>query len=95
MLARRWSELNHSDAAQFLGYAAGVITTISFFPQLLRLVKTKSGKDISLLMMLLFSTGVCAWFVYGVLTSSLPVMIANAVTLLIAIGIIGLKLYYE
>ena len=87
--------LSHSDATQLLGYAAGVITTISFIPQLIRLVKTKSGKDISFAMMLLFSTGVLAWLIYGVLTLSLPIIIANSLTLLISLGIMGLKLYYE
>jgi len=56
-----------------IGYAAATMTTISFLPQLIRVVKLKSARDISLGMFLIFSVGTLGWLVYGVLSHSAPV----------------------
>ena len=78
-----------------IGYAAATMTTISFLPQLIRVVKLKSARDISLGMFLIFSTGTLGWLIYGVLSHSKPVWIANAVTLVLSISILALKLKYD
>jgi MtN3 and saliva related transmembrane protein len=78
-----------------IGYAAATMTTISFLPQLIRVVKLKSARDISLGMFLIFSTGTLGWLVYGVLAHSTPVWLANAVTLVLSISILVLKLKYD
>ncbi len=77
-----------------LGLTAGALTTIAFVPQLLKLHATKSGRDISLGMMLIFSLGVLLWLVYGLLIGSLPLILANVVTLALALIILILKLRY-
>jgi MtN3 and saliva related transmembrane protein len=78
-----------------IGYAAATMTTISFLPQLIRVVKLKSARDISLGMFLIFSTGTLGWLIYGVLAHSTPVWLANAVTLVLSISILVLKLKYD
>lgn len=79
---------------EVLGFIAGMITTISFVPQVVRIYRIKSGRDISLWMMLLFALGVTLWLIYGLLLSSLPIILANAVTLVLVVAILVLKVYY-
>jgi MtN3 and saliva related transmembrane protein len=78
-----------------IGYAAAFSTTISFVPQLLRVLRLKSAREISLGMFMFFSWGVFLWLVYGLIIHSWPVTIANAVTLVLSIAILLLKLKYD
>lgn len=79
----------------FLGYFAAIITTIAFLPQIIKTVKTKSAKDVSMGMFILFTTGVFLWIVYGILTKTYPVLIANAVIFCLALTQIILKIKYD
>jgi len=78
-----------------IGNSAAVCTTVSFVPQLIRVLRRKSADDISLSMFLLFSTGVALWLVYGLQIGSFPVIAANTVTLALALAILVLKLRYD
>lgn len=75
-----------------IGLIAAMLTTISFLPQTLLVLRTGRTDGISLCMYALFTTGVAGWLAYGVLVESLPVILANAVTLGLAATILGLKL---
>jgi MtN3 and saliva related transmembrane protein len=77
-----------------IGLLAGALTTIAFVPQLLKIHATKSGKDVSARMFVMFSAGVALWLMYGIMIRSLPVIIANAVTLALALAIMALKIHY-
>jgi len=77
-----------------LGLIAGTLTTIAFVPQLVKTWKTRSTKDVSLGMFSIFCTGVLLWLIYGVLIQSVPVALANGVTLVLAGAILFLKLKY-
>jgi MtN3 and saliva related transmembrane protein len=79
----------------FIGSAAAVCTTISFVPQLIRVWRLKSARDISLTMFLIFSLGVFLWLVYGIYIHSFPVILANSVTLALSLAILILKLQYD
>jgi len=79
----------------YVGFFAGFCTTVAFIPQAIKAWKTKSTKDISFLMFLIFTAGVIAWLIYGVLLSELPLIIANAVTLVLAISILIAKIKYD
>ena len=79
----------------WIGSTAAVCTTISFLPQLIRVWRRKSSRDISLLMFLLFSFGLACWLVYGIGIGSGPITAANAITLILALAILGLKLRYD
>lgn len=78
-----------------IGYVAATMTTISFLPQLIRVVKLRSARDISLGMFLIFTLGTTFWLVYGLLVHSLPVSIANGVTLVLSASILALKLRFD
>ena len=77
-----------------LGYIAGTLTTLAFLPQALKAFRTKRTKDISLTMWLLLCTGVLCWLIYGVLLNAGPIIIANAVTLILAGTVLLLKLIH-
>jgi len=78
-----------------IGFAAAVCTTVSFLPQLIRVLKLRSARDISLGMFSIFSFGTALWLTYGVLSHSLPVALANAVTLVLSGWILILKIKYD
>lgn len=76
------------------GTLAAVMTTTSFIPQVIKTWRSQSAEDISLLMFLVFSLGVFCWLIYGIGLGSLPIIIANGITLLLAGSILIMKLRY-
>jgi MtN3 and saliva related transmembrane protein len=78
-----------------IGMAAAICTTVSFVPQLIRVWRLRSARDISLIMFLVFSPGVFLWLLYGVSIHSLPVILANGATLTLSLAILGLKLRFD
>jgi len=80
------------DGAMMLGLTAGTLTTAAFVPQLVKAWRSKSTGDLSWGMLVTFSTGVLLWLIYGVWIDSLPVILANAITLLLQAGIVSLKI---
>jgi MtN3 and saliva related transmembrane protein len=83
------------DYVTMIGLAAAAITVVSLFPQLVRIWKTKSTKDISLGMFLLFCGGVFLWFVYGILMQDLPIIVANFLGFIQTLIILILKVKYK
>ena len=79
------------DLATVLGTVAGVLTTAAFVPQVVKTWRTRSARDISGVMFAAFSIGVALWIVYGVLVRAAPVVVANGVTLVLALAILGMK----
>lgn len=82
-------------SAESLGYAAALLTTASFVPQVLHTLRTRDVAGISVGMYSVFTTGVALWLAYGVLIHAWPVIIANLITLLLAAWILGLKLVLQ
>ena len=80
---------------EYIGYFAGVCTTIAFIPQVTKVWSSKNVNGLSLNMFIIFSIGVCCWLIYGILQKDLPLIIANMITLILAIliliGIIKFK----
>lgn len=79
----------------FLGLVAGTLTTIAFLPQVIKIWRSKSAKDVSLEMLILFSIGLFLWLIYGIYLQALPVILANLVTLIFNLIIVGLKIRYR
>ncbi len=75
-----------------LGYAAAFLTTSAFVPQVVQTLRTRDTRAISLGMYLLFSAGVALWGIYGILLAAWPIILANGVTLLLALVVLGYKL---
>ncbi len=78
-----------------LGMIAGTLTTIAFVPQVVKTWRSKSTHDISYGMFILFSVGLLLWLIYGMMIDSLPIILSNIVTLILALVILGLKLRYK
>ncbi|MDW5265838.1 MULTISPECIES: SemiSWEET transporter [Acidobacteriaceae] len=83
------------DTIDFIGYVAATCTTVSFLPQLIRVLRLRSAREISLGMFLIFSVGTALWLTYGVLLRSKPIIAANAVTFVLAMSILVLKLRFD
>jgi MtN3 and saliva related transmembrane protein len=79
----------------WVGYAAGVCTTLSFLPQAVRVLRTRSVEDISLAMYIVYIAGVAMWLAYGLVLNAGPIVIANAVSLVLAGSILVMKLRFR
>ena len=77
---------------EWIGYMAATLTTLSFVPQALKTIRSRDTRGISLGMYVVFTIGIVAWFVYGLALGSWPMILANAVTFLLAATILALKL---
>ena len=80
--------------SDLLGLIAGTLTTIAFVPQVWRVWKTRSTRDISLGMYAVFTTGVAFWLAYGLTLEAWPIIITNAITLALSATVLTLKLRY-
>jgi len=78
-----------------LGYAAAFLTTAAYVPQLVRVLRLRSARDISLPTFMMFAIGVTLWLFYGLFTGSRPIIASNSVTLVLAVSIVVLKLRYD
>lgn len=78
----------------FVGGIAATLTTIAFVPQAWLTWKSRRADGVSLGMYGIFTAGVTLWLAYGVLLGAWPVIIANAVTLGLALFILGMKLRF-
>jgi MtN3 and saliva related transmembrane protein len=84
-----------SPAVNAIGLAAAVCTTISFVPQLIRVWRLRSAREISLIMFLVFSLGTFLWLLYGIFIHAVPIILANAVSLVLSLAILALKLRFD
>jgi MtN3 and saliva related transmembrane protein len=76
----------------YTGYAAALCTTGAYVPQVIRVWRTRSTGDISLKMFLVLVTGLALWLTYGIWKGEIPIIAANAVTLMLASIILFFKL---
>lgn len=81
-----------ADLSALAGYPAAFLTTIAFVPQAWKSWRTRDLAGVSLHMYALFTLGVALWLVYGVAIASLPIIVANAVTFLLAALVLWLKI---
>lgn len=87
--------VNTDNAIEALGLLAGACTTIAFAPQVIRLYRRKTSEDVSLVTFSLFVFGVSLWLVYGVVTRSLAIIVANGATLTLAGAALALIIRYR
>jgi MtN3 and saliva related transmembrane protein len=78
-----------------LGLIAAVLTTFAYLPQSIKAIKTKHTKDLSLPMVVMLEFGLITWLIYGILISSIPVIAANTVSIVLMSIILYLKLKYK
>lgn len=83
------------DSITILGLIGGTFTTASFFPQVMKTWQTRSAKDVSTYMFILLSVGIGFWIAYGLMIGSLPVIIANSISLVLTVAMLGMKLLFK
>ena len=77
---------------EIIGLIAAVFTTSSFFPQVVKIWKTKQTKDISTTMYIVMMIGTCFWLTYGILINSLAIIVANIISGLLVLFVLIFKL---
>jgi len=85
----------HLNLSDVVGFSAAILTTVAFFPQALKSWRTRDLSGISLSMYSLFTVGVALWLVYGVILSSWPIIVGNAITLVLASAVLALKVMHK
>lgn len=82
------------DPAETVGIAAGVFTTLCWLPQVVKMLRDKSTKDLSLVTQAAFTFGVLLWLIYGLLLGRPAIILANTVTLALSGTVLALKLRF-
>jgi MtN3 and saliva related transmembrane protein len=78
-----------------IGILAGTLTTIAFVPQVYKTYRSKSAKDLSLGMFLIFFTGVVCWLLYGIIIHNWPIIISNFFVVLLSATLLSFKFIYK
>ncbi len=78
-----------------VGYVAAFLTTFSMLPQIVRIWKLKEARDVSVFMPVMASAGVSLWLVYGVMIGETPIIMANAVSLFVALTTLYFTVKYR
>jgi MtN3 and saliva related transmembrane protein len=76
---------------ELLGYAAAFCTTVAFLPQAIKIIRDRDTRSLSLGMYLIFTAGLLLWLIYGLMKDDRALIFANAITLLLSVVILGLK----
>jgi MtN3 and saliva related transmembrane protein len=83
------------ETTEIIGLVAGLLTTVAFVPQVIKTWKSKSARDLSLVMFSLFCLGVFLWTIYGIMINQLPVILWNIITLILASVILFFKIKFK
>jgi MtN3 and saliva related transmembrane protein len=78
----------------FVSAIAATLTTVAFVPQAIHIIRFKETRAISLQMYVAFASGVAFWLLFGFMIWNWPMIVANAITLALALAIIAMKLRY-
>ena len=77
-----------------LGFIAGSITTFSYLPQVIKILKTRSAHDVSIEMAALLCIGAVLWTIYGFMVHALPIILANIISFGFVFAILVLRIKY-
>lgn len=80
---------------KLMGLVAGVLTTSSFIPQVIQIIRTQDVSGISIIMYIAFTIGVFLWLIYGMLNAQIALIITNSITLVLAMTILVMKLRFK
>jgi len=83
------------DLITFMGFLAGGLTTFSFLPQVVKTARTRSARDLSTPMLLIFLAGLSLWAVYGLETDSPPLIVTNLATIALVAAILAMKVKFR
>lgn len=77
-----------------IGLIAGTFTSIASIPQVVKTLKTRHVRDISIWQPLLLAFGVALWMLYGILIKDVPLILANITPLICNVILTGMKIRY-
>jgi MtN3 and saliva related transmembrane protein len=77
-----------------VGLIAGALTTGSSIPQVIKIIQTRSARDVSALFFIMMAIGMSLWLAYGLLRADLAIVLWNAISLIFCLTILGLKKVY-
>ena len=86
---------NMVDLTTTVGFMAGFVTTAANLPQVWKTYRCKSGEGLSFRMLLALAIGLGLWIVYGIMSKLLPLIVTNAVVLLLILSLIAMKLKFD
>lgn len=78
-----------------MGLVAGLLTTIAYLPQVVKVWVGRSARDVSLGMFVIMNIGIALWLVYGIAIDSLALILANSVTLLLTLAVLIGKVKFD
>ena len=81
--------------SKYIGIVAGILTSVSLLPQLIKIIKEKKAENISVPMLLILLFGLAGWAWYGILKKDYPIIITNGFSFIINSIIIGFSLKYK
>jgi MtN3 and saliva related transmembrane protein len=84
-----------NDLVTLIRLAAGALTTVAYLPQVIKIWRSKSSGDLSLLMISFNCTGIFLWLLYGIFLRSLPIILANSVTLVLLCIVLALTIKHR
>ncbi len=82
-------------STELIGIAAGICTAISLLPQLIKIIREKEARNISLFYLVILLAGLSLWIWYGVLKDDLPIIATNVVSLALNVAIIVMGIKYK
>ncbi len=80
---------------EYIGFAAAVCSTIAFLPQVIKTYRTRSAKDLSLGTFSILASGLLLWLIYGWLMQDMPIILANFLTLILALSLLVMKFTFK
>lgn len=80
------------NSTTLIGLLAATLTTGAFVPQVVRSLRTRDTRGISLVMYSVFTTGIALWLAYGIAIGDLPIIVSNTVTIFLCAAVLVLKL---
>lgn len=78
-----------------IGLVAGILTSSSMVPQVVKTIKEKKAEEVSLTMLVVLMLGVATWVVYGIIREDMPIIVTNSFSLLVNMTMIILRLKYN
>jgi MtN3 and saliva related transmembrane protein len=82
-------------STELIGIAAGVCTAISLLPQLIKIIREKEARNISLFYLVILLAGLLLWIWYGILREDLPIIVTNVTSIVLNVAIIILGIRYK
>jgi MtN3 and saliva related transmembrane protein len=83
------------NTTQWIGIAAGVLTSVSMLPQLIKIIKEKKAGDVSVIMLLVLISGLALWAVYGFMKEDWPIIITNSFSFLLNCVVLFFRVWYN